>query len=82
MVDTSAVLYRVRRYCSSYLECRFKKKTPTRTGASSPDVIECHSRTPPLPGGAEYTNCISARTKTPPTSVLDMTLNNWMMSFQ
>ena len=34
-------------------------------------------------GAVEYTNCTSARGKTPsPTSVLDMTLNNLMVRFQ
>ena len=32
-------------------------------------------------GAAEYTDCFFARGKIPPTSVLDMTLNNLMVKF-
>ena len=33
-------------------------------------------------GAADYTDCISQKCKTPPTSVLDMTLNNLMLKLQ
>ena len=33
-------------------------------------------------GAVEYTNCFSAKGKTPSTSILDMTLNNLMVRFQ
>ena len=33
-------------------------------------------------GVVEYTDCFSAEGKPPPTSVLDMTLNNLMVRFQ
>ena len=34
------------------------------------------------PGRVEYTDCFSTEGKTPPTSVLDMTLNNLMVRLQ
>ena len=36
----------------------------------------------PVAGAAEYTDCIFAGGKTPPTNVLYMTLNNLMVRFQ
>ncbi len=39
-------------------------------------VTSAHNCIAQLAGAVEYTNCISTDGKTPPTSVLDMTLNN------
>ena len=33
-------------------------------------------------GAAEYTDCTSAEMEDPPTSVLDMTLNNLIVGFE